>query len=251
MMLSSELRNVMLRCLSPGDLLRLRVIFEHNHHSFLYPYRLCFQGCSKEIFDKCCRNLLPLIESSIHTLCLLDEDETPHQPELFLEHRFQLKQFCNLKWLVLYEIRSAQMLKKMMDEWTRLSQLGKLDLIKCHVENEDLDCRMIMNHIWILQICECRFDVSFKHEMHFNSPTVESTFLKNLIIAGISCRSSELKHLLERTRNLEYISVKINDDNIVDEPLSIPRSMHTSNFVSVSRHKQLQIFFLPLVIYAF
>jgi hypothetical protein len=101
-----------------------------------------------------------------------------------------------------------------MNGLPHLSELIDLKLIKCYIENVQPSCGTIMNVVWNLpKLTHCRFDIKFQNDKYLATFTSQSSSLKHLTIESISCPLFELSNLFSCTPNLEYISLKSQDND--------------------------------------
>ncbi|CAF1269903.1 unnamed protein product [Rotaria sordida] len=191
-------------------------------------FDLNFRSISQYDFKIICRQYLPAIADCISFLTLSNDDDTPQQIDLFLEHGLIISQFINLKSLSLCDLCSDEIMIKMMLEWKYLVNLTHLTLAGCYLKFDQINAQRLIDSIWNLsKLIYCYLNISF-NENNILVPTVMSSSLKYVFIWGIEHCQNEINALFKQTPCLQYFSILLNidsnDNNDVEYPfLSITK----------------------------
>ncbi|CAF3657219.1 unnamed protein product [Rotaria sp. Silwood1] len=98
---SNELLLDLFEYFSAVDLLRTfyNLNFRFNNLIMIHfqHFDLNFRSVSQYDFNLICCQYLPIIVNDINSLSLSNDDDTPQQIDLFLEHGLIISQFINLK----------------------------------------------------------------------------------------------------------------------------------------------------------
>jgi hypothetical protein len=176
-------------------------------------FRLDFRSVSQSDLNLICREYLPAITDHIISLSLSNNDDTPQQIDLFLEHGLTMRQFDHLQSLSLYDLCSNELMNKMMLEWKYLPNLTHLTLAGCYLQFNQIHAQQLIDGIWSLpKLIYCYLNIQFG-ELNIFVPTVISSSLKYLFIWGIEHRQNEIKALLKQTPSLQHFSIPFNDDD--------------------------------------
>ncbi|CAF3675001.1 unnamed protein product [Adineta steineri] len=159
----------------------------------------------------------------ITSLCLSDDDDTPGKIDLFFSYGFLIRQFINLQSLFLCNIRSEQMMDKIMLDLPYLSNLTYLTFEECYFPGQNNQDKAIsyVNSIWnIPKLVSCTFKVQYKYQKshHFvnkyrrdNSlyilPTVTSSTLKCLSFIGLEQCDIMMDQLFIHTPSLRRLLI--------------------------------------------
>ncbi|CAF2805783.1 unnamed protein product [Rotaria sp. Silwood2] len=176
-------------------------------------YDLNFRSISQSDFNFICRQYLPNIVDCIYSLTLSNDDDTPQQIDLFLEHGLTISQFINLKSLSLCDLCSNEIMNKFMLEWKYLINLTYLTLAGCYLQFNKINSQQLIDSIWnIPKLIYCYLNISFGENNIF-IPTVMSSSLKYVFIWGIEHSQNEINALIKQTPCLESFSILLNIDS--------------------------------------
>ncbi|CAF1207922.1 unnamed protein product [Adineta steineri] len=209
---------------STFDLLRsfynLNIRFNHLVFAYFHTSGVDFSRIFLQDFYLICQEYLPAIADHITSLRLTNDDDTPQQADVFLQHGLTLRQLHQLRKLSLCDICSNDIMHTMMSEWTSLRYLTHLTLAGCYLTFDQSTSQSLIDTIWSLPILiYCYLNISFE-ETSIVIPTVKSMSLKYLFIWGFAYDQSQLNTIFQHTPCLEQCSVLFNMD-IPDQSLVI------------------------------
>ncbi len=183
-------------------------------------FSLDFRSVSQYDFNLICREYLPSITDHIISLCLSNNDDTPQQIELFLEHNLNIRQFYSLKSLSLYELCSNEIMNKIMFEWKYLPNLTHLTLAGCYLRFNQINTQQLIDNIWSLpKLIYCYLNINFG-EFNVLIPRVMSSSLKYLFIWGIEHNQHEINALFKQTPYLQNFSILFNYNDEIEQSIS-------------------------------
>lgn len=173
-----------------------------------------FRSLSKRDVNVICQTYLPLTIDRTRSLRLIDTNSEQSQTYLIPFNNIALPRFRSLQSLSFFKLRRADLFEKIMLEVVQFRNLTQLNFVECYFRlNHEARVRSI-NTIWKLpRLTHCRLDLSFENENHFTSPTIVSPSLGHLVIDGPLCRLNELASLLNHTRRLRYLYVRISPES--------------------------------------
>lgn len=198
----------------------LRAFYNLNlrlNHLLLLHFRsvnLDFRSVSQYDFNHICQEYLPTISDHIAALCLSNNDDTPQQIEVFLQHGLNIRQFYSLRSLSLYDLCSNKLMNELMLQWKDLPNLTHLTLAGCYIQFNQIETQQLIDNIWSLSnLIYCYLNIHFG-ETNIFLPTVKSLSLKYLFIWTVDHHQNEVNAILKRTPNLQHFSILFNiDDN--------------------------------------
>jgi hypothetical protein len=173
-----------------------------------------------------------LIADRITALRLSDDDDTPHQIDLFLSDRFTLHRFIQLKSLSLYHLSSNEIIKKVVLQFRHLPLLTHFNLINCHLKFHRKTLRNILNRIWRLpKLTYCHLDLHFRYNCEFSIPTIRSNSIEHLSIENASFDFVQLIQLFRCTPNLRHLTTRIDKLSDNTQFPSVIQSISSLKFV--------------------
>ncbi|CAF3262188.1 unnamed protein product [Rotaria socialis] len=194
-------------------------------------HRFDFRTASKKDFDSVCEINLPLIFDQISSLGLSNDDEIPHQIDLFRSYGWKLDQFQNLSSLSLDHIRSGDIVCEVLCE---CPQLIHLNLNSCYFGGKQDDILRFVNCVWSLpKLTYCCLNMSFKHGLTMPISNNISLSLKHLSVLGVSYRIDQLTQLCEYTPHLQYFTFDLSSTRSGEEIKKSISSITTLNLVFV------------------
>ena len=147
--LSNELLLNIFRFLNSFQLLHaflnLNIRFNQLLFSYYQAYHLNFRFLSRHDCNLMYEDYLLIIIHRIISLCLSNEEDTPHLTELFFSHHFKLNQFKQLQSLSLCYIYSFDILNQILLQCHHLPNLLYLKIIKCHRTLTEKNLALINN----------------------------------------------------------------------------------------------------------
>ena len=162
---------------------------------------------SKHDFDTVCQVNLPVLTSCIGSLGLSDDDDNPHQIDVFHSHQWRLHRFEHLHSLSLDHVRSGERISDMLNE---CPQLTRLRVTACYFGRKQDDIQCFVETIWSLpKLIHCHLDIDMKHGFSFPTPTRVSMSIEHLSNVGVPCRIGQLVRLCNQTPRLRSISLDL------------------------------------------
>jgi hypothetical protein len=152
--LANEILMEIFEYLTFTDLLHAFHRLNSRFHNLLFKYfhghNLDFQSISKQEFDECIREYLPLIITQIKSLYLSNNNnEIPEQiEEFFSHHNISLQNFSHLKSLSISYLHSESLMFKIIDELSHLPLLTHLRFVACRFRFNQEDTQYILNRIF-------------------------------------------------------------------------------------------------------
>lgn len=176
-------------------------------------FRTCsikFNSVSKRDFDVICGQHLPLMSNYIVDLGLSDHEETPTQIKTFISYIPSFNRLNHLKSLSLFNLRSYQTLKTIIEGCYLISNLTHLNLINCYFQETQANLQLIVNHIWSLpSLIHCKISIGIKGQSLFCTPTKLSSSLKHVFLEKIQMKLNQIDQLVEYTPDLQRLSISI------------------------------------------
>ncbi|CAF1662273.1 unnamed protein product, partial [Adineta ricciae] len=206
--LANELFLEIFQYLSTFDLLRSFYDLNHRINQLLFAHFrtavIDFGSTSLDDFRLVCRDYFPSFVNCVTSLRLSNDDETPQQMEVFLEHGLALPQLLNLRSLTLHNIRSnSNVLHTMISECRSLPRLTRLTLSDCYLPGDRMNTPTFFNNIWSLSnLIYCYLSIGFTSG-GFVLPTVKSTSLKSLFVPYVKFDQIEFSMICQQTPSLE------------------------------------------------
>ncbi|CAF3695447.1 unnamed protein product [Rotaria sp. Silwood1] len=242
---SNELLLDLFEYFSAVDLLRTfyNLNFRFNNLIMIHfqHFDLNFRSVSQYDFNLICCQYLPIIVNDINSLSLSNDDDTPQQIDLFLEHGLIISQFINLKSLSLCDLCSNEIMNKMMLEWKYLVNLTHLTLAGCYLQFDQINAQQLIDSIWSLsKLIYCYLNINF-NENNIFVPTVISSSLKYVFIWGIEHYQNKINALLKQTPCLENFSILLNFDSNDDDDIEYPFLTITKLKLCLSRVQEDRI----------
>ncbi|CAF1140924.1 unnamed protein product, partial [Adineta ricciae] len=212
--LPNELFIEIFRCLSTLDLLRSVYNLNFRFNQLLFAHFLTstidFRSIALRDFRLVCREYLPLLANQIISLRLSNDDRTPQQMEVFLEHGLTLHQLPNLQSLSLYAINLQE---AMLPTISQLRSLNRLTLADCSLSCNQNISQNFIDAIWSLPTLTYSYlNINFK-ENTVILPTVRSVSLKCLSIWSITYDQIQFNTICRHTPCLEQCSILFNMDS--------------------------------------
>jgi hypothetical protein len=192
-----------------------------------------------------CQQHLPQMADSIRTLHLSDHEETPIQIKLFLSYSPSFDRFTQLRSLSISNLRSYQILIKIMNQFHQLYHLTHLNFFHCFLQDDQVDFQWIVNHIWSLpKLIHCTIGIGTKGQGSFSTPTKISSTLQYVSIEKMPIKLNQINRLFECTPGLKCLSISISsfvDNDYVPSPLptltdlsiNSPFACNASNMVTL------------------
>lgn len=190
-----------------------------------------FRLILKEDLNLIRRRYLSLFIDNIESIILSDNDETPHEIDIFLSRLYPLNRFINLKSITLNNIYSIQKMIRILDDLKQISTLTNLKFSQCYIQYDPKNLIIIMNSIWSLSnLISCYLDLSFKSNSYLIIPTIISCSIQYLTIRGFQCGIENLQLLSEQTPYLKSLSIDTIEHLDNSQPLSLINSLITFKF---------------------
>jgi hypothetical protein len=232
--LANELLLTLFEFLTTAHLLRgfrgLNVRFDTLIISHFRMHGIDFQSVSKHDFDIVCREHLPSISDRIVSLLLSEDIETPQQISHFLAHDLALRQFTQLRSLVLTDLCSNQTtVCDMMMELPHLSYLTHLTFSQNRFQYDHASALCLVNSIWILpKLIYCYLGIELASHVSFPAPSVTSLSLERLIFSSIKGSWSQLALLFKHTPNLQHLDHSFDSETVhVYQGYGVPLESHS------------------------
>ena len=174
----------------------------------LQRYYLDFRLISKVDFQRFCKQYFPLINDRVVTLHLSDDIETPNLPQLFLSAGYSIPQFIHLKSITIDHTYSFDLLNQITSQCLQLSFLTHLNVTIHNHEDPDENFRRFMQNIWALpKLTHCHLNIVYSYTQWLLQISSISQSMKCLSLKNTSFNSDILFNLLQRTPQLERLSI--------------------------------------------
>ena len=145
-------------------------------------HRLNFKSSSRHIFERICREHLPLIVDRVVALSLSAGKENPQQIESFCSSFPSFSPLTQLRSLTIFSIHSSEKMLQITQNCSELINLTHLIFNSCYaLDGRDLE-QEILNNIWNLpKLSHCELGIGLRTEWHNHcTPTIISTSLESL-----------------------------------------------------------------------
>ena len=196
-------------------------------------YTFDFRTGSKEEFEHVCQNDLPLLVDQIASLGLSDDDENPHQLQLFLSQGWTLDRFSQLRSLSFDHLRASELVTGLLAECPHLVQLR---LTGCYFGSSQSALTAFINTVWSLpDLIDCHLNIDVKHGFALPAPDGVSISMKQLTVIGIPFTMGRLAQLCDNTPNLQSLTLDMHAAHEHEFPAATTLPLVTSvNLVFVA-----------------
>ncbi|CAF1992297.1 unnamed protein product [Rotaria magnacalcarata] len=213
------------------------LLIEYFRHQTYFDFRFIF----KEDLSMIRRRYLPLFINEIKSICLSDDDQTPHEIDIFISRLYPLHRFQNLQSISLFNIYSIEKINRILDDLQQIPYLINLNLKQCYIKYDPKNILIMMNNIWsLVNLMDCCLDVYFEDVCHLIPPNIISCSIKHLSLSSFQCDLDNLSLLHEHTPYIESLSVNIWDPYDTHCQLSLVPSLTTLKIKCESSSRIIQ-----------
>jgi hypothetical protein len=167
-----------------------------------------FRSVSKRDFNYICQHHLPSITDQLHSLIFSNDDETPHQIELFFSNNLTFRQFIYLQSLSFHHIHSQTIIQDITIDLLDLINLTHLDFIDCDLSGLYGNGFHFIDNIWKLpKLIHLQLhDISNEKVKLISQRSIFSS-IEYLSIQNLTMTMNDLYHFLKHKPHLRSVRV--------------------------------------------
>ncbi|CAF3929128.1 unnamed protein product [Rotaria magnacalcarata] len=178
------------------------LLIEYFRHQTYFDFRLIF----KEDLSMIRRRYLPLFINEIKSICLSDDDQTPHEIDIFISRLYPLHRFQNLQSISLLNIYSIEKINRILDDLQQIPYLINLNLKQYnhyltynYVENLNYCCTTLEGiNFSKIQFCNLQhLTLTFPYDDNFRCivPQFKNLTYLEIIMVNLSQYDNDLQQL--------------------------------------------------------